>query len=274
MDTLFFLFSKLYWLVFSPATLLVWLLVGACLLSWSRWQKAGRYLLTGITVGVLFIACLPVGSWLIYPLEQRYPAVSALPEAPDGIVLLGGSFALRLSENRQQVHLNDTSERVTGFLALAQRYPDARLVFTGGSGSPTRQDIREADLARELFLDLGISPERLVLERDSRNTFENAVNTRNLIQPARDERWLLVTSAFHMPRAVGVFCKQGWNVQPYPVDYQSLQGRLLGFSMDLISNLSVFNYALHEWTGLLAYRLTGKSSSLFPGPGDNCQENY
>jgi uncharacterized SAM-binding protein YcdF (DUF218 family) len=158
------------------------------------------------------------------------------------------------------------------FIELARRYPQTRLVFTGGSGNPTYQEAREADLAEELFSNLGLDPERVVLERESRNTYENARNTNTLIEHGANETWLLVTSAFHMPRSFGVFCQQGWKMKPYPVDYRTLQGELLDVNLDFPGNLTDFNLALREWIGLLAYRLTGKTNRLVPGPGDVCTD--
>lgn len=270
MDTIFFWASKLFWLFFSPGSLLVWLIVGSWLLSFSRWQRMGRRVLSGTALFTLMLAYVPVGSWLMYPLEQRFPAVAATTLNPDGIVLLGGSFSLMMSENRQQVHVTGTSERLLAFLELANRYPEAKLVFTGGSGIPTRQEVREADLARELFSNVGLDPERVVFERESRNTYENARNTYAMIEPEADETWLLVTSAFHMPRSFGVFCQQGWKMMSYPVDYQTFEGRQLNFGLSFIGNLTGFNLALREWIGLLAYRLTDKTNRLIPGPGDVC----
>ena len=272
MDTLFFWTSKLVWLIVSPGSLLVWLLLASWLLSLSRWKAAGRRLLTFTALATLIIAYLPIGKWLLYPLEQRFPPIRQPLAAPDGIVLLGGSFSLMVSENRQQIHLTSSGERVLAFQDLAQRYPQAQLVFTGGSGNPTFQEVREADLARDLFQQLGIDNERVVYERESRNSYENARNTRALIAPEPDQNWLLVTSAFHLPRAMGAFCRQGWKVQAYPVDYRTLEGRLFDVDFNLLGHLNLLDSALHEWVGLLAYRLTGKTNRLFPGPTDTCTE--
>ncbi|MBT8146044.1 MAG: YdcF family protein [Gammaproteobacteria bacterium] len=270
MDTAFFWASKLFWLVFSPVSLLLWLIVGSWLLSLSRWNRAGQKLLAGTALFSLFLAFVPVGGWMIKPLEQRFPADPVLATKPDGIVLLGGSFSLRLSDNRQQTHLTAHGERLLAFLELARRYPEARLVFTGGSGNPTYQQAREADIAGELFLSLGLNEERLEFERESRNTFENARNTSAMIGPQPGENWLLVTSAFHMPRSMGSFCQQGWKLLPYPTDFQTLEGEPLRISLGFISHLNGLNLALREWIGLLAYRLTGKTNRLIPGPGDDC----
>ncbi|MBT8148230.1 MAG: YdcF family protein, partial [Gammaproteobacteria bacterium] len=143
MDTVFFWASKLFWLVFSPESLLVWLIVGSWLMNLPRWktrrEKIARNLLAGTALFTLLLAFVPVGGWLIQPLEQRFPAEPVLDAEPDGIVLLGGSFLLSISDNRQQIHLTESGERLLAFLELARRYPEARLVFSGGSGNPRYQ---------------------------------------------------------------------------------------------------------------------------------------
>ena len=270
MDTIFFWASKLFWLVLSPGSLIVWLIVGTWLVNFTRWQKYGRLLLTGTALSTLLLAYIPVGDWLAYPLEQRFASNPQFDAEPDGIVLLGGSFSLAISENRQQTHLTASGERLLAFLELARRYPEARLVFTGGSGSPTLQAVREADIARGFLMSLGLSEERLLFERESRNTFENARNASEMVPRTPDENWLLITSAYHMPRSFGAFCQQGWKLTPYPVDYQTLQGKLLTVDLDFTAHLNGLSLALGEWIGLLAYRLTGKTNRLVPGPGDDC----
>ncbi len=272
MDTLFFWISKLVWLIISPGSLLVLMVLACWVLNVFNRETAARQVLSLTALVTLAIACLPLGSWLLYPLEQRFPASPVQGTDPDGIVLLGGSFSLRVSQNRQQPHLTGSGERLLAFLQLAERYPGAQLVFTGGSGSPTFQIVREADLARELFSGLGIDSSRVVFERDSRNTYENALNTRRMITPRDGETWLLVTSALHMPRAMGSFCRQGWKMEPFPVDFQTLENRHFYFSLDFDNNLGEVEIAMREWVGLLAYRLTGKTNRLIPAPTDTCPQ--
>ena len=109
---------------------------------------------------------------------------------------------------------------------------------------------------------------RLVLEDKSRNTEENAVFTKRLVDPKPGERWLLVTSAWHMPRSVGAFRRAGWEVLPWPVDYRS--GASYGETLEnsLPDKLGNLDGAVHEWLGMLGYRLMGRSATLFPGPGE------
>jgi uncharacterized SAM-binding protein YcdF (DUF218 family) len=149
--------------------------------------------------------------------------------------------------------------------ALARRYPNARVVFTGGSADLLSNDAREADYAVEVFEGLGIPRERLTIERRSRNTAENAEFSRIVAAPKSGERWLLVTSAFHMPRSVGLFRKAGFAVEPYPVDWRAGVD-LWAWRPLSLEGLGLVDASVREWMGLVAYRISGKTSELFPGP--------
>jgi uncharacterized SAM-binding protein YcdF (DUF218 family) len=266
-DMIYHISSKLLGWVSAPETiLLLVLLVGAALL-WTRWHGMARIVVSVATGGFVVIAVLPIGYWLMVPLEARFQAPSVLPDVVDGIIVLGGSSKLRTSIARDQVVLNDNSERLTSFATLALRYPKARLVFSGGSGSLRAGPNREADIAFRFFGEIGLDPSRILLEREARNTFENAENSFDLVKPSTAENWLLVTSARHMPRAMGAFRKAGWNIIPYPVDYRTSDGE---FSFEirwkLHAGITSLRNALHEWIGMVVYRALDRSDELFPGP--------
>ncbi|HLB78977.1 MAG TPA: YdcF family protein, partial [Dongiaceae bacterium] len=215
-----FALSKLLWLLVEPGNLLLLLLALGALLLFRR-RRMGRWLVGIAAVAGIAVAVLPLGAWLLVPLEARFPPPVPLPAEVDGIVVLGGAVDAYLAEAREQPALNEQAERVVALVDLARRYPQARLVYSGGSGSPWSAAYREADAARPLLARLGLDTSRVVFERESRNTHENAVQTLALAQPEAGETWLLVTSAWHMPRAVGCFRRLDWAVTPYPVDYQT-----------------------------------------------------
>jgi uncharacterized SAM-binding protein YcdF (DUF218 family) len=264
MDTLFYLLSKYIWALISPGSLLVILAAAVWLLLKFGRQRLAN-MLTGLLVfTLLFISLLPVGEWLLYPLEARFPVHQDLPQNIDGIILLGGSYRIAQSASWQQVELRETAERDLAFLRLARHYPEAKLVFTGGGLYPGGE-YSEAALAKRLFDEQGLDISRIIFENLSRNTYENAVNTRILVEPRADENWLLITTSWHMPRAVGVFCKVQWRVMPYPVDHWTQRNNLLRLEWDFSENLRMLHFAFREWTGLLAYRITGKTSALIPG---------
>ena len=264
MNEIFFYLSKYVWIIISPDSIFV-ILLTLCLLLllFGRTLKA-TVLLALLTCCTLLLSFFSVGDWMLYPLESRYQHNPDLPEHVDGIIVLGGSIIPDRSLVWQQLETNQFHERLSSFIQLAQLYPQARLVFSGGSGSTETGSPTEAQFARPYFLTAGISPQRLIMENQSRNTAENASYTKQLVNPLPGENWLLVTSAFHMPRAIGVFCQQHWKVIPYPVDHQTSPSKysLTGYS--LIDHADNLVMASHEWLGLLAYYATGKTPQLFP----------
>ncbi len=145
------------------------------------------------------------------------------------------------------------------------QYPDAVHLFTGGTGSLTRQEYKSTDVVRQLFRDLGLDASKIIFESDSRNTYENGKYSRELINPKAGEIWVLITTAWHMPRAVGVFEKQGWSVIPFPVDHYTLPENGFDLNLNFFGNLGDLKTAVREWVGLAAYYATGKTSAFFPG---------
>ena len=263
-----FVLSKIFWIAFNPAHLLLLLgLAGVLAMFAPRrgLRSAGRWLVTVMVLAMVLLAVLPAGIWL-GPLENRFPPPANLPARVDGVIVLGGALDVKRSHRRGRPELTEAADRLAALIELAQRYPEVRFVFSGGSAALLDDDDREADLMPDLLTRLGGAPGRLILERESRNTHENAVLSKALADPRPGAPWVLVTSAFHMPRAVGVFRRTGWSVVPYPVDYQSL-GRIDWTSApDLTRGLAEVKLAMKEWVGLAAYRMFGWSDSLFPGP--------
>ena len=261
-----YILSKFFEMVSQPSTVLLLLsLAGAVLTLRHQGSRWGRRLLIAGVGGLAACAFLPVGTWMLRPLEDRFPPPGPLPEQVDGIITLGGAIDIDKSEDRGIPVLNDAAGRMTAFVALAQRYPEARLVFTGGYGSLFPGKTSEAQVARTFFRDLGLDPRRFVFESASRNTRENAVFTRQLVTPKRGEHWLLVTTAADLPRAVGCFRAVGWQVIPVSAGYHTMRNAS-GFTPGLVTGLRDVNWATHEWIGLVYYRLRGWTPSLFPGP--------
>ena len=187
-----------------------------------------------------------------------------MPDRVDGIVVLGGVVDQFLSEARGQTVIGGAVERITVSARLARQYPDARIVYSGGSGALGRQELKEASYVKPVFAQLGVTSSRLIIEDQSRNTAENATLTKELVKPAPEETWILVTSAFHMPRALGVFRRAGWSVIPYPVDYSTEPDQGFRLTGSLMAGFISFGVSLREWIGLVAYRLTDRTDAFFP----------
>ena len=265
MDNLFFYSAKILWMLLSPDSLFLILLILSLLLILSRHRKKGVALLSLLTLGLLLLAIFPVGSWMLYPLESRFPTNPPLPQNIDGIIVLGGSVIPDRSQQWHQLETNQYHERLSYFILLAKKYPQAKLIFTGGNSWIMPDEPTEADMVKDYLIQSGIEPARLMLEDRARNTAENAEFSKQLAQPQAGEQWLLITTAYHMPRAVGVFCQQGWKVIPYPVDHFT-EGpeKLYSPSFSLIYHAFNLVAATHEWLGLLAYQLSGKTPELIP----------
>ena len=203
---------------------------------------------------------------LILPLEDRFPPWNPAQGPPDGIVVLGGAISPGLSLARGAISLNNSAERITAAVELARRYPNARIIFSGGTASLFKGAL-EAPLAVKEWEALGVPHDRITAEEQSRNTIENAVFSRLIAQPKPGEHWLLVTSAFHMPRAMAAFRAAGFPVEPYPVDWRT-RGPIDAKApfLSVTGGLRMTDFAVHEWVGLLAYRLTGQTAELFPAP--------
>ena len=265
---MFFVLSKTLGVMMLPTNLLLGLgLVGVLLLA-TRFARAGRRLVVACIVLLALCAFSPLGSLLIHPLESRFPQWDAAHGAPDGIIVLGGPIDADLSVEYDQPVIRSAPNRIVAAAALARRYPNARVIFTGGSPDLISPDAREADYAGTIFESLGVDKARLTLERRSRNTYENAFFTKQLARPKPGERWLLVTSAYHMPRSVGLFRRDGFPVEPYPVDWHVGPGLRDALAFSTIANdgLARTDLAVREWIGLLAYWITGRTSAFLPGP--------
>jgi uncharacterized SAM-binding protein YcdF (DUF218 family) len=265
---LFFLLSKTLGVLLLPTNFLMVVgLVGLVLLA-ARFVSLGRKLLTASLVLLAVCGWSPLGTWLLYPLEERFPPWDAAKGAPDGIVVLGGAIEAELSAARGTVVFDSFAGRLIAVAALARRYPKARILYAGGSTNLVAdKGASEAEFAPAAFESMGISADRVMVERRSRNTLENAEFSKLLAAPKNGERWLLVTSAFHMPRSVGIFRKAGFAVEPCPVDWRlGGDSDLARFTVIAVDGLARTDLATREWIGLLAYRLTGKTDALFPGP--------
>jgi len=270
MDELFFYSSKIIWMLASPDSLFIILLIISLLLILFSRGKKGLVLLTFLTLGLSFLSLFPVGDWMLYPLESRFQHNPKLPDKVDGIIVLGGSVIAERSQQWQQLETNQFHERLSNFIQLAHRYPQAKLIFTGGNPGLSPDNPTEAEMVQDYFLQAGIEPERLLMENKARNTEENARYSKLLARPQPQQNWVLITTAFHMPRAIGVFCQQNWSPIPYPVDHQTQPVGLYSPGFNLIGHANHLVLASHEWVGLLAYYITGKTPELVPA---GCQSS-
>lgn len=265
---MFYYVSKIAWFFATPSNLLISLiLLGLILSFWTRTRQVGLGVALFFTLATIGLGLLPVANYILLPLEERFPPYKDVGRPVDGIILLGGAVEASESAARGSIVANESSERVLETIRLARRYPEARILISGGGGTVFGDGAAEAPIIAAFLQSLGIKASRLVVEDRSRTTYENAVYSRDLAKPREGERWLLVTSAWHMPRSVGVFDKAGFPVIPYPVDFRTAGGmagqRPFAFVSDGLRRLDV---GAKEWAGLIGYFATGRTGRLLPAP--------
>ena len=267
MNAVFFPLSKVIYFLITPSNFFIFaVLAGLLLLAATRLRRTGSGLALLGGVGLALGGLSPLSEAVLLPLEQRFPAYPPDGPAPAGIIVLGGGIESGLSEARDQIVVNDAGERPVYFADLARRFPQARLVFSGGSGF-IGGGVSEADIVSRHADTIGVPRSRMILENRSRNTRENAAFTANLVHPKPGERWLIITSAWHMPRAIGCFRQAGFTVEAFPVDYRTKGWRdLLHFHGFASDGLLQFDLAVKEWIGLVAYRMAGYIPDWLPAP--------
>ena len=269
---MFFYIAKGLWFLLQPSTLIALLIGYGAILIWTGWARWGRRFVTIGAVLLLLAGLSPLGNALILPLENRFARADLdNPPAPTGFIVLGGAEDRLVSTARQVPALNESAERLVEAAMLARRFPEAKIAFSGGDAGIFYQSGTEAEGAESLLTALGVSQDRLILEDESRDTYENAeflkekLTKDGAIGPGK--RWLLITSAYHMPRAIGAFRQAGFEVEAWPVDYRTRGEADLSRPFDKVSEgLRRVDVASREWAGLLAYWLTGRSDVLFPAP--------
>jgi uncharacterized SAM-binding protein YcdF (DUF218 family) len=264
---MYFLGSKIIGFLVVPSNFILTLTICGLLLWRTRFSKIGKSIFVASILLLLIAGTVPVGTALLLPLENRFQPWDSSRGAPDGIIVLGGVINAEISVRRGEISLDDASERIIAAVELYHRYPHVRIVFAGGNANVIFPGLSESEFAARFLENLGIPREHIELESSSRNTRENAINTMQLVMPKPGERWLLITSAYHMPRAIGLFRKAGFPVEAYPVDWQTGDwGDLVPKSISFLGGFGHLNTAVHEWAALIFDRLSGRTSVLFPGP--------
>lgn len=257
---MFFYISKIFWFFAQPSNLIIIFLVVGAIFYFRGKVKTGTRI---VALGIIFISLVglsPLSYLLMLSLEQQYakPPIEAIGPL-DGVIVLGGMIDTAISEARDETTLNDGAERLTEAVRLAYRFPDARIMITGGTGAIIYRGQDEATSAQGFFTDIGIRKDRILIETESKNTWQNAIYSKEIIQPEPGERWLLITSAFHMPRSIGVFRAAGFDVIPWPVDYRT---RGMQDALRIPSQPSkawtYLDIAAKEWIGYVAYALSGR----------------
>lgn len=246
-----------WWIINIDSFFLALLLIGAGFLFFDK-QRWGRKFITIACFGFAFFGIVPVGLWTVVNLENRFPKLEQIPSDTRGMILLGGSFDIMTTQARNEPSYNLTAGKLIRFVELAKTNPHLTLAFTG---TPL-----EADTTKIVLKGLGLDPSHVIFENNSTNTKENAAQSARLLQPKPDEKWVLITSAYHMPRSVALFQKAGFNIIPFPVDYHTTGEYEPWFFLGLQLNLDGWAASSREWLGMVMNYIMGRSEEIFPSP--------
>ncbi len=255
-----FYIAKFFWLILNPFNILI-ILNTFCVLCFFFNLKKIKTLSMLMLVFFFILSCvLPTGKFLLYLLEKNYHKFSEISnlENIDGILILGGSTNPILSSQYNQIIFKDSAERLFESQRIIKKFPNAKVIYSGGSGKIFNNNYKETDDARNFFNINNININQIIFEDTSRNTYENILYSHKLAKALSSEKWLLITSAFHLKRSTYVAKKIGWNLKPYPTDFKVSKKFNFNFSINFFSNLSSFHLASHEWIGIYYYYFTNK----------------
>jgi uncharacterized SAM-binding protein YcdF (DUF218 family) len=248
------------WHLFGPVSWPAWAWIAACLTGWTGHPQLSRRFWFWGGLWALVMIATPLGHLVIRPLESQFKVPKSLPQI-DGILMLTGSERLKLSTYYRQPVLSDAGDRELMSIILSHKFPKAELVVVGGvrdGGS-----LRDTDIAYSAFINAGLAKTRLKVINGTRDTCANAAAAKTVMRPGM--HWLLVTSAAHMPRAMACFTAADLQPIPYPVDFRGRSDVWHPIFMPGgVDNLATFDFASHEWVGLVYYRLRGKTATIFP----------
>ncbi|MDA7598672.1 YdcF family protein [Alphaproteobacteria bacterium] len=271
---MFFTLSKILAILLEPLFHPYLLLLLAGISKLRKKRRAMRFFVISAIIVPLLYGFLPLSSFATRQLENRFPQPTSLPETIDGIIVLGGHTGSgEVSESRNQPQQNGAAERLTFSASLHAQYPDSILLFTGFSSSLVPKGWDEPQIIKALLSQSPTVTARakansrstILFEETSRNTYENAVNSRTVLVPQPASSWILVTSAIHMPRAISTFEAAGWRgIIPYPVDFTTTRDNNHWF--DIADGHDMMRRAWHEIFGLIMYRFTNRTAALWPSP--------
>jgi len=265
---MFFVLSKILWFFLQPLNVAIILICGAMAALKLGRRKWATWMGMGCCAVLVVFAVLPTGPLLTHYLETRYGAPDPMPRRVDGIILLGGVLDSETGMDHGVPQIAANAGRLITFANLAYKYPRAKLIYSSGIGTVRQQGVPEADMATAALASIGARfGNRLAIEPQARTTYENAVYSKKIAQPREGQVWLVVTSAWHMPRTLGVFEAEGWHVIPAPGDWRT--GESLSYGPGgFLSNLAMSHLAIKEVAGIALYGLTGKwkpySSTVIP----------
>ena len=257
-----FYLSKILWTILNPFNIILLFIFLGFILSFFSNKNFSKIVYSLTFVFFIIIAVMPTGAFMFYQLEKKFHVLKSLPNKIDGILILSGATNPVLTKEYNQISLNDSVERLTESIQLMKKYSNTKIIFSGGSGSINNQKLTHSEVANLFFKNFEIKLDNIIYEDKSRNTYENILFSKKIAHPKINENWLIVTSAFHLPRALNIAEKLEWKFIPYAVDFKMSKKFSWKPTINFLSNITTFQAASHEWIGMIAYYLMGRSSKI------------
>jgi uncharacterized SAM-binding protein YcdF (DUF218 family) len=257
-----FYLTKILWLLFNPLnTILIFILLASLfsLINLNFFSKL--FYILGF-IGFFIFGILPTGSYSNYLLEKDFYDSINIPLDLTGIVILSGATNPQLTMEHNKVALGGSAERLTESILIIKNNPNIKIIFSGGSAYLNQRELTESNSAKIFFSEMGLDTSKIIFEDESRNTYENILFSKKIAKPKDIENWLVITSASHMKRVIGVATKANWNLIPYATDFNFTKKYDFSISINILQNLNQSNKAAHEWIGLVYYFLTGKINKI------------
>lgn len=252
---MFFFFSKALNFLIDPTCWIFMTLLLAIFAKKPGWRKTG--LISAFLFFLLFTNPI-MANWVLRMWEYPYTPKDELPLVETAVVL--GGMTQDHTSSPDQINFSPSADRIMEPLTLYQDGLIQKIIISGGSGELTGARESESSFLKELSITLGVRPKDLLIDTLSRNTHENAVETKKILENMHEEDRpvLLVTSAFHMRRSLLCYQKEGIEVIPYAVDYQSQEFDWNpSWIMPTGYYLDTWRMLIKEWVGLQAYRMAG-----------------
>ena len=258
-----YFFSKFIWYLLTPLNFLIILIIFGFFFKFLNKTIFSKIFFSFSFFFIIIVGVFPLGNFFLFKLEQNYQALSTIPNDIDGILILGGPSSSGLTRQHDQVSFNEAGERLTETIKIIKNFNPNKIIFSGGSDDQTFKN-SHAYVAKKFFSEIGIDVNKFYFEYQSRNTYENILFSKKIANPAKDEKWLIITSSFHMKRTMNIAEKLEWNLIPYPVDFRT--GKYFSFKpsfVNFLENFNTFNLASHEFFGLISYYILGRTSKIY-----------
>ena len=258
-----FYLSKILWLILNPYNFFIFVNFIIIFLYIFKFKVISINIFIINFVFLLTISIFPIGNLLIHKLEKEYHFSTQVPDIMDGILVLGGATSHLLFREFNQVSVNGSAERLIESVKIIREFKNLKIIFSGGSGVLGRPDLGHVDAAKFFYERVGMNTQGIIFENRSRNTYENILFAKDIVNPIKNEKWLLITSAVHMKRAILIGKKHDWNFIPYAVDFKKTKKFKFKPSFNFLSNLNSFQRASHEWLGLTSYYFMKRIDKIF-----------